>query len=228
MLIQTQHLGGVKAVLQESPPWVAGTLEGGDRPPTPTLAPSLAGRGGGSKSPSGTAATTVGRELSAFDLDAAHFTDEEFEAQGGQVAFPVVTETGWGRVGHRSLHPLRRPLSVPLPDLQGLGPQETQPTTQPDTWGTSYLFYLFYHAPLKAPAPPLSSTFYSTSPSLISCHLLQDVYLEWPGLGLYHRLLRFKFTWLSPLSRMPFPSDLRLVLIFPVEEAIHFHSKCHS
>lgn len=183
--------------------------------------------GGGSKSPSGTAATTVGRELSAFDLDAAHFTDEEFEAQGGQVAFPVVTETGRGRVGHRSLHPLRRPLSVPLPDLQGLGPQETQPTTQPDTWGTSYLFYLFYHAPLKAPAPPLSSTFYSTSPSLISCHLLQDVYLEWPSLGLYHRLLRFKFTWLSPLSRMPFHSDLRLVLIFP-EEAIHFHSKCHS
>lgn len=45
MLIQTQHLGGVKAVLQESPPRVAGTLEGGDRPPTPTLAPSLAGVG---------------------------------------------------------------------------------------------------------------------------------------------------------------------------------------
>lgn len=47
MLIQTQHLGGVKAVLQESPPRVAGTLEGGDRLPTPTLAPSLAGRWGG-------------------------------------------------------------------------------------------------------------------------------------------------------------------------------------
>lgn len=47
MLIQTQHLGGVKAVLQESPPRVAGTLEGGDQLPTPTLAPSLAGRGGG-------------------------------------------------------------------------------------------------------------------------------------------------------------------------------------
>lgn len=70
----TQHLGGVKAVLQESPPQVAGSLEGGDAPRSGEKVVNQ---------PSGTAATTVGQELSAFDLDAARFTDEELEAQRG-------------------------------------------------------------------------------------------------------------------------------------------------
>lgn len=70
----TQHLGGVKAVLQESPPQVARTLEGGDTPRSGEKVANL---------PSGTAATTVGQELSAFDPDVAHFTDEEFEAPRG-------------------------------------------------------------------------------------------------------------------------------------------------